>query len=182
MYNFTFSWRTALMAALVAFFTFGAVRFLFSSFFSPSVRLAGVLIGMPLGAFLGGYWAGMQTRWRPWLYGLFAAGAMLLALALFRALVYNVPVIALSLALGPAAAWLAARGGFGSLGFSLKNFNFKVIRDRRERALYDQLLARLRQDGYMAERLIDFERRRNPNLSRERLIQNAIDRLTHDRR
>jgi hypothetical protein len=180
MDNYTFSWRTALMSAFLAFGVFAAVRFLFSSFFSPEIRLAGSLIGLPLGTFLGGYWAGMQTRYRPWLYGLFAAGVLVLFLGLFNALVYNLPVIALALALGPLAAWLAARGGFRSLGSF--NLNRKWQLPGRENALYQQLLAMVRQDQYMAERLIDFERRRNPTAARERLIQYAIDRLRHDRR
>ena len=175
MYNYTFSWRTALMAALLAFGVFGATRFLFGSFFNPSVRLAGIYIGLPVGAFLGGYWAGMQTTYRPWLYGLFAAGVLLLATALFRTLPANPLVIALALAGGPLGGWLAARGGFRSLGLKMK------LPGREER-LYQELVTMVRQDRYMADRLIDFERRRTPNAPRERLIQDAIDRLKRDRR
>jgi hypothetical protein len=182
MYNLptTFSWRTALMAALLAFGVFGAVRFLFGSFFSPSVRLAGVLIGLPLGAFMGGYWAGLQTTYRPWLYGLFASGVLLIVAALFGALPYDaLVIIVLVLAGGPLGAWLAARGGLRSLGI---NVNMKMKVPGREDHLYRDLLAMVRQDRYMADRLIDFERRRSPAAPRERLIQDAIERLKRDRR
>lgn len=171
----SFSWRTALMASLLAFSVFGAVRFLFGSFFSPNVRVLGLLIGLPLGAFAGGYWAGMQTSIRAWIYGLFAAGVLLLVASLFNALPANPSVLALALAGGPLGAWLAARGGFRSLGLNLRM-------PEREDKLYQTLLLRVRQDRYMADRLIDFERRRTPNAPRARLIQDAIERLDRDRR
>lgn len=172
---YQFSWRTALISALLAFGVFGAVRFLFGSFFDPGVRAFGPLIGLPLGAFAAGYWAGQQPGGRAMQYALFATGVLLLAAYLFRALPDNAVSLLLALAGGPLGALLAARGGFGALGLNVKL-------PQRENALFDQLLMRVRQDRYMAERLIEFERRRSPNAPRARLIQDAIDRLDRDRR
>jgi hypothetical protein len=170
-----FSWRTALMAALLAFGVFGAVRFLFGSFFNPGVRALGVMVGFPLGAFTAGYWAGIQTKDRPWLYALFATGVLFGVSMLFNTLPDNAISLLLGLVGGPLGAWLAARGGFSSLGVNLRM-------PEREDQLYQTLLLRVRQDRYMADRLIDFERRRSPNAPRSRLIQDAIERIERDRR
>lgn len=48
--------------------------------------------------------------------------------------------------------------------------------------LYNQLLQKTRMDSDLADRLIEFERKRNPYLTREILIRNAIERLDRDRR
>jgi len=48
--------------------------------------------------------------------------------------------------------------------------------------LYRELLIQTRGDREVAERLIDFERRRAPELNRAQLCRNALDRLKYDRR
>ena len=47
---------------------------------------------------------------------------------------------------------------------------------------YQQLLRRVRMDRDLADRLIEFERRRTPRASREALIRSAIERLSRDNR
>jgi hypothetical protein len=51
-----------------------------------------------------------------------------------------------------------------------------------EARLYRELLIQTRGDREVAERLIDFERRRAPELNRAQLCRNALDRLKYDRR
>lgn len=50
------------------------------------------------------------------------------------------------------------------------------------RSRYTRLLSMVGGDAASAERLIDYERTRAPDAARAILIQNAIDRLLHDRR
>lgn len=50
------------------------------------------------------------------------------------------------------------------------------------RSRYTRLLSMAGGDAAAAERLIDYERTRAPDAARAILIQNAIDRLLHDRR
>ena len=50
-----------------------------------------------------------------------------------------------------------------------------------EKKLYDKLLMLTRGDESLAERLINLEKEKNPNLNRKQLIKNAIERLEYDR-
>jgi len=52
----------------------------------------------------------------------------------------------------------------------------------RERQLYGQLLNRARGDRSLADRLVDYERRRSPNSTRSQWLDNAIYRWDRDRR
>lgn len=54
--------------------------------------------------------------------------------------------------------------------------------EMRARRLYQNLLRRSRFNPDLADRLIDFERRRTPNANRETLIRNALERLERDNR
>ncbi|MBS1912227.1 MAG: zinc ribbon domain-containing protein [Bacteroidetes bacterium] len=62
------------------------------------------------------------------------------------------------------------KGGGGTLG-----------RFSGNGAQYETLVRRARGDRARAERLIEYERRRNPSASRAELIRDAIDRLARDR-
>lgn len=53
---------------------------------------------------------------------------------------------------------------------------------QRAKQLYNQLLQKTRMDSDLADRLIEYERKRNPYLNREAWIRNAIERLDRDRR
>jgi hypothetical protein len=48
--------------------------------------------------------------------------------------------------------------------------------------LYQDLLSKVRGDAATAERLIEYERERAPNASREELIRRAIERWEDDNR
>jgi hypothetical protein len=48
--------------------------------------------------------------------------------------------------------------------------------------LYQDLLRKVRFNGSAADRLIDFERKREPGASRLKLIQSAIERWERDNR
>ncbi|MDJ0704580.1 MAG: zinc ribbon domain-containing protein [Leptolyngbyaceae cyanobacterium MO_188.B28] len=65
----------------------------------------------------------------------------------------------------------AALGNWGSLGHW-----------GMERRLYQQLLSRTRRDRKLAQRLIEYERRRNPESNKLQLLQNAIYRWDRDRK
>lgn len=51
-----------------------------------------------------------------------------------------------------------------------------------EKDLYYELLAHVHHDIDLAERLVEYERKRTPNLGRAALIRNALERLERDRR
>jgi hypothetical protein len=76
---------------------------------------------------------------------------------------------ALLLLLVAAVLYIAARSGF----FRGKD---------SEQRLFQELLIQARGDRELAERLIDYERRRAPELSRAQLCRKALDRLKYDRR
>ena len=80
--------------------------------------------------------------------------------------------------------FIALIGGiiyFANKGFSLGNWG-SLGHWGMERRLYQQLLSRTRRDRKLAQRLIDHERRRNPESNRLQLLQNAIYRWDRDRR
>jgi hypothetical protein len=52
--------------------------------------------------------------------------------------------------------------------------------DPVQERLYRQLLAKARGDSDLVERLVAYERQRNPDAGRSRLLQNAIDRWERD--
>jgi len=58
----------------------------------------------------------------------------------------------------------------------------RFFSNRRAEQLYGQLLRRTRMDRDLADRLIEFEHRRNPYAGRETLIRNALERLERDNR
>jgi hypothetical protein len=76
---------------------------------------------------------------------------------------------ALVLLIVAAVLYFAARSGF-------------FQRADSEPRLYRDLLIQTRGDRELAERLIDYERRRSPELNRAQCCRNALDRLKYDRR
>lgn len=53
---------------------------------------------------------------------------------------------------------------------------------RSEDSLYEELVRKCRGDRALANRLIEYERKRNPDAEIAELLQDAIDRLSYDRR
>ena len=87
--------------------------------------------------------------------------------------ILNNAIIGLGVGLGVAAIgyFLAQRGGSGA--------SFSGGRNRGN--AYQQLLAKARGDKGLADRLIAYEQKRNPNGSRNEWAADALDRWNRDR-
>jgi hypothetical protein len=137
----------------------------------------------PLGALAGGALAAHLASGWPLRHGLAVACASLASAYLLEAVRRDLttdPLTAaalfswaLILAAGPLGAWLPGQ---------LSNLHLPSRGGRNEKQLYNTLLMRVRYDPATAERLIEFERRRLPTARRAAWIENAIERLDHDRR
>ena len=106
---------------------------------------------------------------RPWTRYVLAVLVILVLLAYpmlrLRWGVYLIPVALLAVGIVFYLFRVLPRGGRGG-----------------ERALYRELLQRARGDEDLAERLIEYERQRNPGAGRRKLLQDAIDRWEVDHR
>jgi hypothetical protein len=78
--------------------------------------------------------------------------------------------------LGVLIAYLIPRGRLGSLEI------FSRLHPANSGALYQELLRKAGGNQALADRLIEFERRRTPNASQEELVRSAIERWERDRR
>jgi putative membrane protein (TIGR04086 family) len=140
----------------------------------------------PLGALVGGYLAARVAGKREKLHGLVVALLSLVIAILLETYWYD--LFNQPLRLASMISWmiLLPAGVFGAWIYTRTQAAVYLQLPSRsqptEKSLYFDLLAHVRHDIDTAERLIDFERRRNPAASRAKLIQNAIERIDHDRR
>jgi hypothetical protein len=150
----------------------------------PAGGQALVFLASPLGALAGGYLAArMSGKWSIWL-PLSTAILSLFTAFLLVTRWYD------PLSAGPrpltTASWvlvvLAALFGAWLCRRLEEGIRLPLLSKPKERQLYNDLLAHVRHDVDTAERLVEYERRRNPLSNRATLIQNAIERLDRDRR
>jgi putative membrane protein (TIGR04086 family) len=155
-----------------------------------------LFLAAPIGAFGGGYLAARVAQRREVQHGALVSLLSLVSAVLLEAYWHDLatesvrPAALASWALmmltGPLGAWLCARslaqarliGLFGRLPDPRK----KTLRQLDEKQLYFELLARVRHDIDVAERLIAYEARRKPRAGRAVWIQDAIERLDRDKR
>ena len=96
-------------------------------------------------------------------------GLSLLTVAAFLA--YTIPW-------GIYLAPIVLAGGLGYYAMRVRS----GARDGVQEQLYRQLLAKARGDRALVERLVEYERQRNPGAARSVLLRNAIDRWERDLR
>jgi hypothetical protein len=186
---------TALGAILIGLIIASGIalvlHFIVSTFATPAnLGAAGIVIlflAGPFGALAGGFVGGGVKRDHPILLGGTIGTLALPVLVLFATHWVEVTP---SFLLSP-FAWLAvlssimAGAAGGWLQFSLsQNADWKEKWQVRgwEDLLYQDLLRKVRFNGSAANRLIDYERKHNPEASRLTLIQSAIERWERDNR
>lgn len=146
-----------------------------------------LLLAGPLGGLAGGYVGeGVAQRSPLLLGGLVGA----LALPVLALLATHWVELTTSFLLGP---WALLAGLFTILGGAAGGWlNARFTQDSEwkekwkvrgwEDLLYQDLLRRVRFNGSTADRLIEYERRQDPDAPRFKLIQNAIERWERDNR
>ncbi len=197
--------RSMLIGWGIAVAVFIGIRYVFSPIWDVQVRTIIILAGIPLGAMAGGYYVGRNSARYALLQSFLIAILEMLVLWLLRMMPLNWIIAAVTLAAAPVGMIIAQRLAFSASGTifissrsygSARNFYsppppprkritdpITRLLDRwRANRLYQQLLHRVRMDHEIADRLIDYERRRTPYARRETLIRNAMERLSRDNR
>ena len=167
------------------------IHFVVSSFVSPS-QLGGwgkaiLFLAGPLGALVGGYVGSGLARQHSKLLGGVVGVLTLPVLVLFATHWVKVTFSLLTSPWGLLAGFLTVLTGV--LGGWLSE-TFTQDSDWKEKwkihgwedLLYQDLLRKVRFNGSIADRLIEYERKQDPQASRLKLIQNAIERWEHDNR
>jgi len=147
-----------------------------------------LLAAGPISALAGGYLAGGLARREGVLNGLVVGIASLAPAYFLEAYWHDLsqePIGAAALiswvvmvGCGALGGWLWQRMDSRAAVQALFHPRLSMSKGR----LYEELLILVHRDQGAADRLIELEGRRNPQLSRAARIQNAIDRLRHDRR
>ena len=167
------------------------LHFIVATFVSPSTlgglgKVALFLAG-PLGSLVGGNVSGGLARQHPKLLGGVVGTLTLPVLALFATHWVEVTpgflltpmallVVLLTIMAGVIGGWLNGRIS-GNVGWKEK----LQVRGWED-LLYQDLLRKVRFNGSIADRLIKYEREQDPQASRLKLIQNAIERWERDNR
>jgi hypothetical protein len=167
------------------------LHFIVASFVSPSMlggwSKAVLFLAGPVGALVGGYVSVGIGKQHPELLGGLVGILSLPVLVLFAT---HWVQVTFSLILQP---WMLLAGLLIILAGVLGGWlNFKFSQDVQwqeqwkvrgwEDLLYQDLLRKVRFNGSIADRLINYERKQDPQASRLKLIQNAIERWERDNR
>lgn len=186
--NKAFSFSAILAGWVVSAGIAFLINYAASRIWSPQALSPGgqflVSAAAPVGALAGGYLAAVLAREKVFIHGLAVALPSLLSAILLETFWFD----PFSQPLRPATVfnWIALllAGVLGAWIWSRTNAirRFPSWPKPGQQRLYNDLLPLVRHDINTAERLIDYERRRIPNATREQLIKNAIDRLNRDRR
>lgn len=189
------AWGSTLGALLIGVLISSGIalilHFIVASFVSPST-LGGLgkvvlFLAGPLGSLVGGYVAGGLARQNPKLLGGLVGALTLPLIALFtthwvevtpRFLFSPWVLLAglLTILTGVVGGWLNERLA-GNVDWKEK-WRVRGWED----LLYQDLLRRVRFNGSAADRLIEYERKQDPQASRLKLIQNALERWERDNR
>lgn len=191
----TVSWGSILGAVLIGWLVASGiallVHFIVAGFVTPSrLGVVGKIIlflAGPLGAFVGGYLcASLARQHAKFLGGVVGA----LSLPVSALLTTHWAQVTLTLLLNP---WLLGAGLLIILagvcgGWLYQRFSQNgAWREKGkvrgwEDLLYQDLLRKVRFNGSIADRLIEYERKQEPQANRLKLIQNAIERWEKDNR
>jgi zinc-ribbon domain len=188
-------WGLVLGATMLGWLIAGGIalilNFILASLVSPSVVGSvgkGVLfLAGPIGSLVGGYvCAGMVRQYSKILGGVVAALTLPVLVLLATHWVEVTPGFLLSpwVLLGGVFTILTGiLGGWLNRRFSQDgNWKEKLRVRGWEDLLYQDLLRKVRFNGSIADRLIEYERKQDPQASRLKLIQNAIERWERDNR
>ena len=167
------------------------LHFILATFAKPStlggLGKAVLVLAGPLGCLVGGYVSGGLARQHPKFLGAVEAALTLPILALFATHWVEVTpgflLTPMALLVGLLTILAGVVGGWLSVMFS-GNVAWKEKWQVRgwEDLLYQDLLRKVRFNGSIADRLIKYEREQDPQASRLKLIQNAIERWERDNR
>ena len=146
-----------------------------------------LFISGPLGAFTGGYLCALVARHHQRLLG-GVVGIMLLPVMILLA--SRLHEVSVDLLLTPVMLLAGGLSVLAGVGGGWSNSVFTNRTDWKERwkvrgwedMLYQDLLRRVRFNGSIADRLIEYERQQDPSATRLKLIQNAIERWERDNR
>lgn len=189
------NWGSILGAILVAWLIAAGIALLLNiilgSLISPSILgpigKSILFIAGPAGALVGAYVGAGMARQHSKIMGVVVGVLTLPVLALlathwvvvstdFLVSPFSILTGLLTLVGGSGGGWLSEK-------FSLDSSWKEKLRVRGwEDLLYQDLLRKVRFNGSIADRLIDFERKQDPQASRLDLIQSAIDRWERDNR
>ncbi len=146
-----------------------------------------LLLAGPIGALAGGYvGAGLTRRNSALIGGLVGVLCLPISALLATHWVKVTPNLLLSSVILGEAALIILAGVAG--GWLNRKFTQDVDWQEKwkvrgwEDLLYQDLLRKVRFNGSIADRLIDYERKQEPQASRLKLIQNAIERWERDNR
>jgi hypothetical protein len=188
-------WLTSLGAVLIGWMVASGIvlllNFILAAFISPpslgNFSKAGLLLAGPVGTLLGSYVAAgigrPQTGWLGAIVGILTLPILVL---LATHWVEVTPAFSLNL-------WVMLSGGltiFAGLIGAWLHYKFSQDIAWKEKwrvrgwedLLYQDLLRKVRFNGSIADRLIEFERKQDPDATRLELIQKAIDRWDRDNR
>lgn len=184
------SWGTSLSAIIVGWLASGMTTF--ALLYLSWTVFPGVVEGQTqslafaaIAAFVGGYIANVMTRRLPVLQGILVAVLSIVNVVLLETLWRNNTVETVVRPMTLLAWGLIIVGGVAGAVISMQ-LKLRAARSQpqamSENDLYQDLLARVRHDRGVADRLIAFERQRAPTAGRIELIKNAIARWEHDNR
>jgi hypothetical protein len=139
-----------------------------------------------LGSFVGAYLAGRISSYRPILQGLIVGGLNLGFVILLDAYNRNL-VIGNIIRWQTLVAWgltaLAGLAGGRLISWQeMRGIERLFFPEDREEELYQDLLAKVGYDREIVERLVEYERKRDPGAPRTVLLKNAIERWERDNR
>jgi RNA polymerase subunit RPABC4/transcription elongation factor Spt4 len=166
-------------------------HFVVASFSTPqSLGVAGVVIlflAGPLGALAGGYVIGGlkpdHAVWFGGLIGLLSLPLLLLFATHWVKVTASFLINPIVLSSGLATVMTGLVGGWLYIKLSVdKSWKERWQVRGWEDLLYQDLLRKVRFNGSTADRLIEYERKQDPDASRLKLIQNAIARWERDNR
>jgi MFS family permease len=169
------------ISAIIAFIFYFITSLLFPGAYINSVGSIILFIAGPLGAFVGGYVTSSLSRWKPYLSTCIVSILTIPFLMLLNTrwqtssiTTNNILDWTLVILAAPASAYLHSRF---KQGIKWPNWS-----SGSEEKLYNNLLVKARFDRERTDRLIAYEKRRNPYGTRIELIQSAIDRWERDNR
>lgn len=167
------------------------VHIIIAAFVSPSrlgvVEKITLLLSSPIGVFVGSYVAAGILHVHSKLNGAIIA---ILALPIMVLFATHWEEVNLSFLLNPWVILVGLTTLFAGLAGGWVNYKFSQDTGWKEKwqvrgwedLLYQELLRKVRFNGSAADRLIEYERQRDPQASRLKLIQNAIERWERDNR
>lgn len=176
-------WVISGMVAVLAYILFNQI---FRAGLNGQVGWIYIFASTALGSFVGAYLAGRISSYRSILQGLIVGGLglgfVILLDAYNRSLVIE-NIIGWQTLLAWGLTVLAGLAGGWLISWQeMRDIERLFFPEDREEELYQDLLAKVGYDREIVERLVDYERKRDPGAPRTVLLKNAIERWERDNR